>query len=70
MDQVKRPPGVRQYVVREGAEFVDQVDGKSVRISGGGVLELADDVARMHADKLEPVQPVEVLGAQAPESEA
>jgi hypothetical protein len=42
----------RPYRIRDGACFA-QADG--TRAAGGQVIELEDDVAQAHADKLEPL---------------
>jgi hypothetical protein len=49
------------YRIRAGAAFV-RADGS--RATGGQLIELDDDVAQAHADKLEPV-PVEPVQAPA-----
>jgi hypothetical protein len=57
---------VKAYLIRAGAAFV-LADGS--RATGGQLIELDDDVAQAHADKLEPVQEVPEP-VQAPALEA
>jgi len=45
---------VRAYLIRSGCRF-RTADGQVK--SAGDVIELDDDVAQVHADKLEPVEP-------------
>ena len=43
----------QRYTIRSGCSFL-QADGS--RLDGGAEIELEDDVARAHADKIELVQ--------------
>lgn len=56
------------YRIRTGAAF-RQADGSL--LSGGDVIELDDDVAQAHADKLDPVQtPAQSESATGKEGDA
>jgi hypothetical protein len=57
--------------IRSGAAFVtrDPETGQDVTLYGGEQLELGDDVAAAHADKLEPL-PAEAVQTPAPEGDA
>lgn len=41
----------RAYIIRSGCSFV-QPDGS--KLTGGDTIELDDDVAKLHADKVDP----------------
>lgn len=48
---------MRSYTIRTGASFVTtDAEGKPVTLTGGQTIELEDDVAAAHADKVDPVQ--------------
>ena len=55
------------YRIRAGATFVHP-DGS--RATGGQLIELDDDVAQAHAEKLEPVQAPALPDEPAPEPAA
>lgn len=47
---------MKAYTIRDGHTFVGtDAKGEPRRWGGGEVIELDDDVARVHADKLDPV---------------
>ena len=47
---------MRTYTIAGGASFVTQDEkGNRVVLTGGQQIELEDDVAALHADKLEPL---------------
>jgi len=57
--------------IRAGASFVTTDDaGKTVTRYGGEQIELDDDVAAAHADKLEPLPAVQTPEPPAGDSEA
>jgi hypothetical protein len=45
---------LKRYTIRTGAAFrTTNEEGKPVTLTGGDKIDLEDDVAAMHADKLE-----------------
>ncbi len=59
---------MKPYRIRGGASFVTHDEqGNRVIKTGGDTIELEDDVAASHADKIEPMPEGE--GAQAPAGE-
>lgn len=47
---------MKAYTIRPGASFVTTDEaGERVVLTSGDRIELEDDVAAMHADKVEPV---------------
>lgn len=49
---------MKAYTIRTGASFrATDAEGQPVTLYGGATIELEDDVASMHADKLDPVAP-------------
>jgi hypothetical protein len=58
---------MRSYIIRAGASFVTtDTEGKTVTLTGGQPIELEDDVAATHADKVDSVL---ADGAPAPAAE-
>jgi hypothetical protein len=57
----------RKYIIRSGCSF--RLDDGSLA-TGGEVIELEDDVATAHADKVEPVPVEPALDGTAPADQA
>jgi hypothetical protein len=61
---------MRSYIIRAGASFVTtDTEGKTVTLTGGQPIELEDDVAAAHADKVEPASSDDTGTASAPSGE-